>query len=140
MPFALLWGLWVALVDFLPSIGGALAGIPTVLFALGQSFSAGVVTAIVFLAYTQIENHLLNPLVMSKTVRLNPLTVFMSVLIGAAVGAWVGGLFGGFVGVLLSVPGAATIQIVLKELWSPSDMASRVPAVPKSDEDDAGKP
>lgn len=140
VPFALLWGLWVALVDFLPSIGGALAGIPTVLFALGQSFSAGVVTAIVFLAYTQIENHLLNPLVMSKTVRLNPLTVFMSVLIGAAVGAWVGGLFGGFVGVLLSVPGAATIQIVLKELWSPSDMASRVPAVPKSDEDDAGKP
>ncbi len=34
VPFPLLWGLWVALVDFLPMIGGALAGIPTVLFAL----------------------------------------------------------------------------------------------------------
>ena len=33
VPFPLLWGLWVALVDFLPMIGGALAGIPTVLFA-----------------------------------------------------------------------------------------------------------
>ena len=33
VPFALLWGLWVGLVDFLPTIGGALAGIPTVLFA-----------------------------------------------------------------------------------------------------------
>ena len=37
VPFPLLWGLWVALVDFLPMIGGALAGIPTVLFA----FTAG---------------------------------------------------------------------------------------------------
>ena len=33
VPFAFLWALWVALVDFLPMIGGALAGIPTVLFA-----------------------------------------------------------------------------------------------------------
>ncbi len=33
VPFPLLWGLWVALVDFLPMIGGALADIPTVLFA-----------------------------------------------------------------------------------------------------------
>ena len=37
VPYALLFGLWVALVDFLPTIGGALAGIPTVLFALGHS-------------------------------------------------------------------------------------------------------
>jgi predicted PurR-regulated permease PerM len=34
VPFAFLWGLWVALVDFLPVVGAALAGIPTVLFAL----------------------------------------------------------------------------------------------------------
>ena len=30
VPFPLLWALWVALVDFLPMVGGALAGIPTV--------------------------------------------------------------------------------------------------------------
>ncbi len=53
VPFPLLWALWVALVDFLPMIGGALAGIPAVLFALGHSFTAGLVTLIVFLAYTQ---------------------------------------------------------------------------------------
>jgi predicted PurR-regulated permease PerM len=28
VPFPLLWALWVALVDFLPMIGGALAGTP----------------------------------------------------------------------------------------------------------------
>ncbi len=37
VPFPFLWGLWVALVDFLPMIGGALAGIPTVLFALATA-------------------------------------------------------------------------------------------------------
>ena len=36
VPFPFLWALWVALVDFLPMIGGALAGIPTVLFAGGS--------------------------------------------------------------------------------------------------------
>ena len=41
VPFPFLWALWVALVDFLPMVGGALAGIPTVLFALGHSLSAG---------------------------------------------------------------------------------------------------
>jgi len=116
VPFALLWALWVALVDFLPTIGGALAGIPTVLFAFGHSLSAGLITLVVFLAYTQIENHVLNPLVMSRTVRLNPLWVFVAVLVGAEVGAWVGGLFGGFIGVLLAIPSAATIHAMIREL------------------------
>ena len=56
VPFPLLWALWVALVDFLPMVGGALAGIPTVLFALGHSLTAGIVTAAAFLIYQQIEN------------------------------------------------------------------------------------
>ena len=120
VPFAFLWALWVALVDFLPTIGGALAGIPTVLFAFGHSTTAGIVTAIVFLIYTQFENHVLTPIVMSRTVKLNPLAVFLAVLVGAEVGAWVGGLFGGFVGVLLAVPGAAVIQILIRETRTPS--------------------
>ncbi len=44
VPFPFLWGLWVALLDYLPMIGGALAGIPTVLFATGHSLTAGIVT------------------------------------------------------------------------------------------------
>src|SRR5271166_1670434 len=92
VPFPLLWGLWVALVDFLPMIGGALAGIPTVLFAFIHSFTACVVTAVVFAVYTQIENHVLNPVVMSKTVRINPLLVFIAVLVGASLGTLIGGI------------------------------------------------
>ncbi len=117
IPFPLLWALWVALVDFLPMVGGALAGIPTVLFALGHSLTAGIVTAAVFIAYQQIENHVLNPVIMSRTVKVNPLLILVSVLIGTSIGDWVGGFFGSFVAALLSIPAAGALQIVAKELW-----------------------
>jgi predicted PurR-regulated permease PerM len=117
IPFPLLWALWVALVDFLPQVGGALAGIPTVLFALGHSLTAGIVTAAVFIAYQQVENHVLNPVIMSRTVKVNPLLILVSVLIGASIGSWVGGFFGSFVAALISIPVAGALQIVAKELW-----------------------
>jgi predicted PurR-regulated permease PerM len=117
VPFAGLWALWVALVDFLPLIGGALAGIPTVLFALTHSFTAGLVTLIVFLIYTQFENHVLNPVIMSKTVRISPLLVLISVLVGASIGSWIGGIFGGFVAALLAIPAAGAFQVIVREAW-----------------------
>jgi predicted PurR-regulated permease PerM len=117
VPFPFLWALWVALVDFLPMIGGALAGIPVVLFALTHSWKAGIVTAIVFIVYTQVENHVLNPLIMSRTVRINPLLVLVSILVGASIGSWVGGIFGGFVAALLAIPLAGAAQVIVRELW-----------------------
>jgi predicted PurR-regulated permease PerM len=117
VPFAFLWALWVALVDFLPMIGGALAGIPVVLFAFTHSVTAGIVTAVVFLVYTQVENHVLNPLIMSRTVRINPLLVLVSILVGASIGSWVGGLFGGFVAALLAIPVAGALQVIVREVW-----------------------
>ena len=116
VPFAALFALWVALVDFLPTIGGALAGIPTVLFAFGHTTGAGIVTLIVFLVYTQIENHILNPLIMGRTTRVSPLAVFVAVLVGAELGDWLAGLFGGFVGVLIAVPIAASLQVIVVDL------------------------
>ncbi len=117
VPFPLLWALWVALVDFLPLIGGALAGIPVVIFAVFQSLTAGIITLIVFVVYTQIENHVLNPVIMSKTVRISPLLVLTSVLVAASLGDWVGGIFGGFVAALLAIPVAGAFQVVVREAW-----------------------
>ncbi|HTU04700.1 MAG TPA: AI-2E family transporter [Trebonia sp.] len=117
VPFPVLWALWVALVDFLPVIGGALAGIPTVLFATAHSLTAGIVTLIVFLIYTQVENHILNPIIMSKTVRISPLLVLLAVLVGASLGALVGGVFGGFVAALLAIPAAGAFQVIVREAW-----------------------
>jgi len=117
VPFPYLWALWVALVDFLPMIGGALAGIPTVLFAAVHSLTAGIVTLVVFLVYTQVENHVLNPVIMSRTVRINPLLVLMSILVAASVGSWIGGLFGGFVAALLAIPAAGALQVIVTATW-----------------------
>lgn len=129
VPFPFLWALWVALVDFLPMIGGALAGIPVVLFSLTQGLTAGVITLIVFLAYTQIENHILSPVIMSRTVRINPLLVLIAILVGASLGSWIGGFFGGFVVALLSIPLAGALQVVVRELWRSTDPAVIDPAV-----------
>ena len=117
VPFPFLWALWVALVDFLPMIGGALAGIPMVLFAAAHSLTAGVVTLVVFLVYTQVENHVLNPIVMSRTVKVNPLLVLVSILVGASIGSWIGGIFGAFVAALLAIPAAGAIQVLVREVW-----------------------
>jgi predicted PurR-regulated permease PerM len=121
VPFPYLWALWVALVDFLPMIGGALAGIPTVLFAAAHSLTAGIITLVVFLVYTQLENHVLNPIVMSRTVRVNPLLVLLSILVGGEIGSWIGGIFGAFVGALLAIPAAGALQVIVREIWQATD-------------------
>ncbi len=126
VPFAILFAIWVALVDFLPQIGGALAGIPTIIFAFIHSVPAGIITTVVFVVYTLVQNHVFNPIVMSRTVRINPLTVFLAILIGAELGDWVDGIFGGFVGVLLAVPAAATLHVLFREIWN----ATRAPGEP----------
>jgi predicted PurR-regulated permease PerM len=118
VPFPFLWALWVALVDFLPMVGGALAGIPTVLFAAGHSLTAGIVTLIVFLIYTQLENHVLSPVIMSRTVRVSPLLVLIAILVGASLGSWVGGIFGALVLALLAIPTAGAIQVLIREIWT----------------------
>ena len=137
VPYPLLWGLWVALVDFLPMIGGALAGIPTALFAFTHSITAGIVTAIVFIAYQQVENHILNPVIMSKTVKISPLLVLIAVLVGASLGSLVGGLFGGFVAALLAIPAAGALQVLVREAWQST---APPPAPPSGDDDTAAAP
>jgi predicted PurR-regulated permease PerM len=117
LPFPLLWALWVVLVDCLPMVGAWLAGIPIVLFAAMESVTDAAILAAVFIAYQQVENHILNPVVMSRTVRTSPLLIFLSVLVGGSLGAAIGDTFGAFFAVLLAVPIAACLQILVRELW-----------------------
>ncbi|HEX9623174.1 MAG TPA: DUF1345 domain-containing protein [Streptosporangiaceae bacterium] len=67
--------------------------------------------------FNELENHVLNPVVMSRTVKVNPLLVLVSILIGSSIGDWVGGYFGCFVAALLSIPCAAALQVIVKEIW-----------------------
>jgi len=116
VPFAVLLGVFVGLVDFLPLVGGLLAGVPVVVIAAIHSVTAGIVMLVVFLVYQQVENHVLNPVIMSKTVRLNPFWVLISVLVGATLGGKVGGGLGAFVGALVAIPLGGAVQVIIREL------------------------
>jgi predicted PurR-regulated permease PerM len=116
VPFALLLGAFVALVDLLPLVGGLLAGVPVVVIAAIHSVPAGIVMLIVFLSYQQVENHVLNPVIMSRTVRLNPFWVLLAVLIGATLGGRIGADLGTFVGALIGIPVGGALQVVVREI------------------------
>jgi predicted PurR-regulated permease PerM len=115
--YAPLLGLWVALVDLLPLVGGLLAGVPTVLIALIHSTTAGVVMLIVFIAYQQIENHVLNPLVFSRAVKLNPFWILFAVLVGDQLAH--------LEGALLAIPVASGLQVIGRVVWE--EYSKRLP-------------
>ncbi len=117
VPFALLIGLWVALVAMIPLIGGLIAGLPSVVIALFHSPTDGIVVAIVFLGFQLVENHFLYPVVMSKSVRMNPLWVLLSVLVGANLGGVFGSSLGALTGALVAIPVGGAIQVISREVW-----------------------
>jgi predicted PurR-regulated permease PerM len=134
VPFALLLGLWVALVAMIPLVGGLIAGVPTVAIAMLHSPLAALVALIVFVTFQLVENHFLYPIVMSRTVRMNPLWVLLSVLVGANLGGAFGSALGALAGALVAIPVGGAIQVVFREIWqhtraSPSD-APEAPGAP----------
>ena len=109
VPYAATLGLFVAFADLIPLIGATLGAVPTVLFAFLHSVPAGIATAIFFIVYQQFENHVLQVTIMSRTVRLNPLAVLVSVLMGVE-------LFG-FLGALLAIPAGGIIQVIARDIY-----------------------
>ena len=118
VPFALLLGLWVALVAMIPLVGGLIGGVPTVALALLHSPTSGVVMVVVFIGFQLIENHFLYPVVMSRTVRMNPLWVLLSVLVGANLGGVFGSSLGALTWALVAIPVGGAIQVVFREVWN----------------------
>jgi predicted PurR-regulated permease PerM len=106
VPFAVALGLVVAILDLIPLAGATLAAIivSTVAFLAEGWVKAAIVIAF-FIVYQQLENHLIQPVVYSRTVQLSPLAVLIAVLVGAELA--------GVLGALAAIPVAGTIQVVL---------------------------
>lgn len=109
VPNPVVIALWVAFADLIPLIGATLGAIVAVIAALLVSPGAGIAALVFFLVYQQFENSVLQLMVMARTVKVNPLVVLLSVLLGVE-------LFG-FVGALLAIPVAGAITVVIKEIW-----------------------
>jgi predicted PurR-regulated permease PerM len=120
VPYALALGLLVAILDLIPLAGATLAAIIVTLVALTHSVTAALVVLAFFVVYQQLENHLLQPVVYGRTVKLSPLAILVSVLIGAEVA--------GVIGALGAIPVAGTIQILISD-W----LQHRRPPAPPDD-------
>ena len=109
--YALVLGLFVALFDLIPMVGSTIAGIVVTLVALTRGVPIGVATGAFYIAYRYLEDYLLNPRVMKRTVKVPPGLTIVATLIGAALL--------GLVGALVAIPAAATIQLILEEVAIP---------------------
>jgi predicted PurR-regulated permease PerM len=104
VPFAIALGLIVAILDLIPLAGATIAAILVGGVAFLHSITAGIVVVAFFIVYQQFENHVLQPVVYSRTVQLSPLIVLISVLIGAELA--------GVLGALGAIPVAGSIQVL----------------------------
>lgn len=110
VPFAAPLAIMMAFLDLIPLVGATIAGILIALATLLGSFPGDlIVWGIFFLIYQQLENHLVQPIVYSRTVDVHPLIVILGVLIG--------GSLLGVLGALLAIPIAAAAQVVVRDWW-----------------------
>jgi predicted PurR-regulated permease PerM len=105
VPYSVALGLLVAIFDLIPLAGATIAAILVSAVAFTHSILAGAIVVGFFVVYQQVENHLLQPVVYGRTVKLSPLAVLVSVLIGAKVA--------GVLGALGAIPMAGAIQILI---------------------------
>ena len=115
VPYVVPLAVMVALLDLLPLVGATLAAIFVIIVALFHSWVAAVVMLIFFIVYQLFENNVLQPLVYGRTVEMSPLLVLISVLIGASLA--------GLVGALVAIPIAASVQIVIRDVYARSELS-----------------
>jgi len=109
VPYAGLIALFVAIADLIPLVGATLGAVVATLAAFTESVTAGIVLIVFFIAYQQLENHLLQPVILSRTVALNPLVVLVAILLAVELA--------GILGALLAIPVAGMIQVIVRNVW-----------------------
>ena len=108
VPLAPVLGVWAAVWNFVPQVGGFVGAAPLVLLALGQGPWHALAAAALFVCYQTFENHVIQPAVGSRAVHLPPLVVLVAVLIGGSVL--------GLVGAILAAPAAGVVKVLGTEL------------------------
>lgn len=107
--YALTIGLIAALTEFVPIIGPIIGSIPALLVALLVSPLLAAKVAVFYIFVHQLENHIIVPKIMGRSIDLHPVTVILAFLIGAQ-------LFG-LAGMILAVPVAAILKVLFYHTW-----------------------
>jgi len=108
VPNAATLGFIIGATTIMPLIGGYIGAGASVFLALLISPVYALITLGSFVAVAQVENHLLTPRVMSRSVGLDPLLIIVLLFVGFDLGGAIGGL--------IIVPVAGVIMIVLRHM------------------------
>ena len=112
VPYALLLAIFVALMDLIPIVGSTIGGLIVSLVALTRSLPVAIATAVFYVVYRFVEDYVLTPKIMARTVDVSGLVTVVAVLIGGALL--------GIVGALVAIPTAAAVQLIFREVAAPS--------------------
>ena len=99
-----LFGLFCGMTDLIPYIGPYIGGAVAVVIGFSQSTFIGVMTLIICVVVQCVENFILQPIVMSKTMKLHPVTIMIGLLLF--------GHFFGIVGMILATPCIALLKVI----------------------------
>jgi predicted PurR-regulated permease PerM len=111
VPYALPLALVVAITDLIPLIGATIGAVVACGVAFFDSVTVGLFAVGFYVIYQQVENYLIYPRVMKRSVDVHPAATIVAALIG--------GTLLGVVGALIAIPAAAAIQLVLQEVVIP---------------------
>lgn len=100
----LLFGLLCGITDLIPYVGPYIGGIVAVIVGFAQSPLIGILSLIIIIVVQLVENNILQPLVMSKTTELHPVTIIVGLLIFEH--------FFGIVGMILCTPCMSLVKVV----------------------------
>jgi len=111
VPYAVALALVVAVTDLVPLVGATIGAVAVTGVAFFDSTTKGLLCAAFFLIYQQVENYLIYPRIMARTVNVHPAATIVAALIG--------GTLLGVVGALLAIPTAAAVQLIIQEVVIP---------------------
>ena len=100
----IVFGLICAITNIIPYIGPYIGGIPAVAVGFTISPLVGFLSLAAVVISQFLESYVLTPIVMSKTMKLHPVTIIIGLLIF--------GHFFGIIGMLLSTPVISCIKII----------------------------
>jgi len=109
IPFAVPLAVFSGLLGLIPAVGAYIGAAPAVIVGFFQSGLTGVVVLVYFIVYQQVENYVIQPRIMKNAVNLSPAAVIISTLVF--------GSLAGFAGAVLALPAAATIKVIIVELF-----------------------
>ncbi|WP_308287103.1 AI-2E family transporter [Actinomadura parmotrematis] len=111
VPYALALALIVAVTDLIPLVGATIGAAVVCLVAFLTGTAEGIAAIVFYVVYQQVENYLVYPRVMKRTVDVQPAVTVVAALIG--------GTLLGVVGALLAIPTAAAISLIIREVLVP---------------------